>query len=71
MRVAGVKISHFRGIENCEFVLDEADSVVCLIGKGDSTKSTILNAIRWALAPSRSLGVEDQDFSNAMLANLL
>ena len=62
MRVAGVKISHFRGIENCEFVLDEADSVVCLIGKGDSTKSTILNAIRWALAPSRSLGVEDQDF---------
>ena len=62
MRVAGVKISHFRGIENCEFVLDEADSLVCLIGKGDSTKSTILNAIRWALAPSRSLGVEDQDF---------
>ena len=62
MRVAGVKISHFRGIENCKFVLDEADSVVCLIGKGDSTKSTILNAIRWALAPFRSLGVEDQDF---------
>lgn len=62
MRVAGVKISHFRGIENCEFVLDEADSVVCLIGKGDSTKSTILNAIRWALAPSWSLSVEDQDF---------
>lgn len=62
MRIAGVKISHFRGIENCEFVLDEADSLVCLIGKGDSTKSTILNAIRWALAPSRSLGVEDQDF---------
>lgn len=62
MRIAGVKISHFRGIENCEFVLDEADSLVCLIGKGDSTKSAILNAIRWAFAPSRSLGVEDQDF---------
>lgn len=62
MRVAGVKISHFRGIENCEFVLDEADSLVCLTGKGDSTKSAVLNAIRWALAPSRSLGVEDQDF---------
>ena len=41
---------------------DEADSLACLIGKGDSTKSTILNAVRWALAPSRSLGVEDQGF---------
>ncbi len=62
MRVAGVKISHFRGIENCEFVLDEVDSLVCLIETGDSMKSAILNAIRWALAPSRSLGVEDHDF---------
>ena len=62
MRVAGVKISHFRGIENCEFVLNEVDSLVCLIETGDSMKSAILNAIRWALAPSRSLGVEDHDF---------
>lgn len=47
---------------------DEADSLVCLIGKGDSTKSAILNAIRWALAPSRSLGVEDRDFYQCAVA---
>lgn len=62
MRVAGVEISHFRGIENCEFVLDEVDSLVCLTETGDSMKSAILNAIRWALAPSRLLGVGDHDF---------
>ena len=40
MRVASVKISHFRGIESCEFVLGENDSLICLIGQGDSTPVT-------------------------------
>lgn len=62
MRIAGVRISHFRGIESCEFTLGQEDSFLCLIGKGDSTKSTILTAIRWTIGPSRSLNVEDQDF---------
>lgn len=50
---------------------DEADSLVCLIGKGDSTKSAILNAVRWALAPSRSLAWRIKTFTNAILASLL
>lgn len=62
MRIAGVKISHFRGIEHCEFTLGEDDSLICLIGQGDSTKTTILTAIQWVLWPTRNLGVEDQDF---------
>lgn len=62
MRIAGVKITHFRGISSCEFTLDQDDSLICLIGKGDSTKTTILTAIQWAIDSSRSLSIEDQDF---------
>lgn len=62
MRIAGFKISRFRGIESCEFTFDKDDVLVCLIGQGDSTKTTILTAIQWALSPSYSLPIEDQDF---------
>lgn len=38
--------------------------IICLIGPGDSGKSSLLRAIEWALWPSWSLIVTDMDFYN-------
>ena len=62
MRLAGIKISHFRGIQTCEVAFPKDGRVICLIGAGDSTKSTILGAIEYALWPSWNLPVYDVDF---------
>ena len=42
-KLAHLKISHFRGIESFEqkFV----NGITCIIGRGDSGKSTILDAM--------------------------
>jgi putative ATP-dependent endonuclease of the OLD family len=36
--------------------------MICLIGPGDSTKTTILNAIEYALSPKWNLTFTDNDF---------
>lgn len=62
MRINTLKIENFRGVKLgvLEFPCDSR--VVCLIGPGDSTKSTILNAISWALWPTWNLSISDIDF---------
>lgn len=55
-----LKISHFRGIES--FEQSFSDGITCIIGRGDSCKSTILDAIDYAFAPSWSLRLNDSDF---------
>ena len=60
MRVRHVSVKKFRGIRQFEW--DIRSDVVCLLGPGDSTKSTVLDAIAYALGPSRFLGLNDADF---------
>lgn len=55
-----LKIQHFRGIEIFEQLL--SDGVTCIIGRGDSCKSTILDAIAYVFAPSWSIRLNDSDF---------
>lgn len=43
--------------------------IICLIGPGDSGKSTFLTAIEWALWPSWSLIATDEDFYNCNTSN--
>ena len=47
MFITNLEIENFRGIKqgNLSFPLDSR--VICMIGAGDSTKSTILRAIEW------------------------
>ena len=63
MRVRHVKIKNFRGIRELEW--DIRSDFVCLIGPGDATKTTILDAITYALGPSRLMGLNDADFYEA------
>lgn len=63
MNIKHLNIYHFRGIDRLDW--DIAGRLVCLIGPGDSTKSTILEAIELVLTPRRSVSFDDADFYNA------
>jgi len=62
MQIYHVVIQHFRGIEYCQAILK--GHVVCLIGPGDSTKSTILDAIEYVLCPNWFIPLDDSDFTD-------
>ena len=51
-----LKISHFRGIKNFEQIF--GDGITCIIGRGDSCKSTILDAIAYVFAPFLDIAPE-------------
>ncbi len=62
MRIVHIEVRNFRGIR----VLDWSPSpgMNCLIGPGDSTKTTILDAIELALNPRVNYVGDDTDFYN-------
>lgn len=64
MFITNLEIENFRGIKqgNLSFPLDSR--VICMIGAGDSTKSTILRAIEWVFWPTWNLIACDNDFYN-------
>lgn len=55
-----LRIKHFRGIESFEQTF--SDGITCIIGRGDTCKSTILDAIAYVFAQSWSLRLNDSDF---------
>jgi len=63
MRVRHVKIENFRGIQSLEWVVP--DGLTCLIGPGDATKTTVIDAIELALFPRWSVLLDDGDFYQA------
>ena len=63
MKIRHVSVKNFRGIRRLEW--DIKADVVCLIGPGDATKSTVLDAIASALSHGRFLGLSDADFHGA------
>lgn len=61
MKVRHINISNFRGISTFEWGVPDTP-IICLIGPGDSMKTTILDAIEYALSPYRNLSISDSDF---------
>jgi len=61
MKIRCMDIKHFRGIQALSWIVPE-ERIVCLIGRGDSTKSTILDAIRYVLFPSWNPSFNEFDF---------
>ena len=45
MRITNLDVQNFRGIKKCSIAFPLNTRLVCLIGAGDSTKSTLLKAI--------------------------
>lgn len=61
MKIRRIIIKNFRGVKELEWSLPPSD-IFCLIGKGDSSKSTILEAIRYAFYPQWNPIFTDADF---------
>ncbi len=62
MRILTLEAENFRGIKKCNIKFPENSRIAFLIGAGDTTKSTILNAIQWILWPTWNLVSTDTDF---------
>jgi len=60
-KIHTLKISNYRGIKEFEQVFG-VSNLICLIGRGDSGKSTILNAISVVLSPHWNHSFYDTDF---------
>lgn len=63
MRLRRVEIRRFRGIRGLDW--DVSGNFVCLLGPGDSTKTTVLDAIELALSPRWNVSFDDADFYDA------
>lgn len=64
MRIINIEVHNFRGIKDSNISFPDDTRLVCLIGAGDSTKSTILKAIEWIQWPTWNLLASDNDFFN-------
>jgi putative ATP-dependent endonuclease of OLD family len=60
MKLRHLRIERFRGIKHLDWFLE--GDFICLIGPGDSCKSTILDAVELALSPRWNPIFEDSDF---------
>ena len=70
MRIRHISIRNFRGIRELDWNVPDS-SLCCLIGRGDSTKSTILEALRRAFYPQWNLAFDDSDFFQCAPANAI
>tara|TARA_Y100000588_G_scaffold394983_1_gene518855 strand:- start:3949 stop:5673 length:1725 start_codon:yes stop_codon:yes gene_type:complete len=61
MKIRHLEIRNFRGVKSLEWCLPD-NQIITLIGKGDSCKTTILEAIRLAFYPHWALQLSDVDF---------
>ena len=57
-----LEIKNFRGIKNFKIIFEKGKNFVCLVGRGDSGKTTILEAISYVLSPAWNLTFYDTDF---------
>ena len=62
MFITNIDIENFRGIKTGNIMFPIDSRMICLIGSGDSTKSTVLKAIEWLFWPSWNLIACDNDF---------
>lgn len=67
MRITNLEILNFRGIQKASIAFPLDTRIICIIGAGDTTKSTLLKAIEWAFWPSWNLTAFDTDFLIAIL----
>lgn len=60
MEIKELKINNFRGIKSLDWKINSR--IVCLIGPGDSTKSTVLSSIALLFSPRWNVQISDLDF---------
>lgn len=68
-RILQLEIKNFRGIKDLTLNFPSNRNLVCFIGRGDSGKSTILEAISSVLSPNWNKAFYDSDFYNCKTQN--
>lgn len=69
MRIREIKIKNFRGIKEMQWSIPKDRSLICLIGPGDSGKSSILEAIYLTLGDRWNPSISDTDFYKSDVAS--
>jgi len=67
-KIYSLKIKNYRGLENFEQIFGKTN-FICLIGRGDLGKTTILHAINAVLSPNWNYTFNDTDFFNGEIDN--
>ncbi len=67
-RIFDLQIKNYRSFQNFNFTF-RGQNLICLVGRGDSGKSTILEAINAVLSPLWNLSFFDNDFYNLKTQN--
>ncbi len=62
--IVDLEIKNFRGIEHLKLNFSPKQNLICFIGRGDSGKTTILEAISSVLSSNWNLNFTDTDFYN-------
>lgn len=62
MQIKYVEIKNFRGIKSLSWTVK--GNFNCIVGPGDTCKTTILTALDYALSPRSSISFDDSDFFN-------
>ena len=70
MRIRHLSVRNFRGIRELDWPVPD-QNLLCLIGRGDSTKSTILEGLRRVFHPQWNLSFDDADFHLCDPANTI
>jgi hypothetical protein len=66
VQIRRVTVSNFRGIKSADWRLP-ADRVACLVGPGDSTKTTLLDVVGLVLSPRWNVQFSDADFYDCQI----
>lgn len=66
-KIVNLKIKNFRGIKNFEHSFNQ--DLICLVGRGDVGKTTILDAISCVLSSSWNISFYDTDFYDCNIEN--
>lgn len=61
VKIRHLNILHFRGIQGLDWAVPD-NKIICLIGRGDSSKTTILDAIKYVLFPAWNPSFNEFDF---------
>jgi putative ATP-dependent endonuclease of OLD family len=61
-KIVHLSINNYRIVKALNFAIDPDEPIICLIGRGDSGKTTILDAIAAVLSPAWNMSFQDTDF---------
>ena len=69
MRILDICINNFRGIDHFSHSFSSSNNLICIIGKNDSGKSSLLRAVEWLFYPTNALNVSISDFYKCDITN--